>query len=122
MATLKDEIARWTQGATKPGMPSGAPVARPDAQGAGARPPAEALNAAASSAASSANYYVLKKQLHHRLLARMDLSSIESLSTEQLQSQLSTTLWALLQEEALPLNEQEKVRLVSDLKNEIMGL
>ncbi len=122
MATLKDEIARWTQGTAKPGMPSGAPVARPDAQGAGARPPAEALNAAASSAASSANYYVLKKQLHHRLLARMDLSSIESLSTEQLQSQLSTTLWALLQEEALPLNEQEKVRLVSDLKNEIMGL
>jgi len=50
------------------------------------------------------------------------LSSIESLSPEQLQNQLSTVLWTLIQEEALPLNATEKQRLVTDLQNEIMGL
>jgi len=71
---------------------------------------------------TSASYYNFKKQLHHLLLTRMDLSSIESLSPEQLQNQLSTVLWTLIQEEALPLNATEKQRLVTDLQNEIMGL
>ncbi len=111
MATLKDEINRWTQTSqTAPGLASGSQPTAVD----GALAP--------RSETASAGYYTLKKQLHHQLLSRMDLSSIESLSTEQLQSQLSTVLWALIQEEALPLNTSEKQRLVADLQNEIMGL
>ncbi len=118
MATLKDEINRWTQ-------TSSTPVVHPAvAHSAGApAPAAEAATAAAPrSETTSASYYNFKKQLHHLLLTRMDLSSIESLSQEQLQAQLSTVLWTLIQEEALPLNASEKQRLVADLQNEIMGL
>ncbi len=146
MATLKDEIARWAQngahrpapppvqGAARqegwrgairlvsetPGAPAGAApdAPAPDAPGL----PPKAPMAAPKPAAPASSYYVIKKQLHHQLLSRIDLSSLESLSSEQLQEQLSTALWALMQEEALPLNEQEKQQLVTDLKNEIMGL
>ena len=116
MATLKDEINRWTQTSTPP-------VVHPAvAQSAGAPAPVAEAAAAPRSETTSASYYNFKKQLHHLLLTRMDLSSIESLSPEQLQTQLSTVLWALIQEEALPLNATEKQRLVADLQNEIMGL
>ncbi len=117
MATLKDEISRWTQrSATALGSASGEPA-----------PPGEQLPAAQDSGparadSGSPSYYTFKKQLHHQLLSRMDLSSIESLSSEQLKSQLSTVLWSLIQEGSLPLNAQEKQRLVTDLQNEIMGL
>lgn len=71
---------------------------------------------------SSGAYYSMKKQLHHQLLSHMDLGAIESLSSEQLKSQLSTVLWELIREDNLPLNSEEKKRLVTDLQNEIMGL
>ena len=128
MATLKDEIARWTQGPTQTGLPVGESAVGQNGQGPGARSATEAaVGVSAASMAASANYYILKKQLHLRLLARMDLSSIESLSTEQLQSQLSTTLWALLQEEPLLLwlqlsNPRLLILCVSRRMSRVMAL
>ncbi len=122
MATLKDEITRWSHTSNKGVLPPQLEAAS-KAEGAAehVKPVAEAAMPPRSEVASS-SYYTLKKQLHHQLLARMDLSSIENLSSEQLQTQLSTVLWSLIQEDALPLNAQEKQRLVADLQNEIMGL
>ena len=119
MATLKDEINRWSQSASQP-----VSAATPTAFAHAASAPAAETGASAATRGdiASASYYNFKKQLHQQLLSRMDLSSIESLSPEQLQSQLSTVLWALIQEDALPLNTHEKQRLVADLQNEIMGL
>jgi len=121
MATLKDEINRWSKGPLKVVLPHSE---APHPSGGPESPSRPAADAGASlrGSASAPNYYAIKTQLHQLLLAQMDLSSIESLSSEQLQEQLGTALWALMTEEALPLNEQEKQRLVADLKNEIMGL
>ena len=120
MATLKDEINRWTRSTIKTALP---PAEASDAS-AGHAPQPLAVDSAHAprSETASPSYYTFKKQLHQQLLSRMDLTSIESLSPEQLHSQLSTVLWALIQENALPLNAQEKQRLISDLQNEIMGL
>jgi len=119
MATLKDEINRWTRTTSKTVMPQ--TEAHPPSAGEGADAASEGPLALRSETTSS-SYYGFKKQLHQQLLSRMDLSSIESLSPEQLQAQLSTVLTMLIQEDALPLNAQEKQRLISDLQNEIMGL
>ena len=61
-------------------------------------------------------------KLHQMLLTRIDLNSIESMTSAQLRNELGVLLVALIEEEALPLNDQERTRLVADLKNEIMGL
>ena len=117
MATLKEEINRWTRSSTAATLPAAG------AAPAGARvEPLRATMDQAAVARSSSAYYTLKKQLHHQLLSHMDLGVIESLSSEQLKSQLSTVLWELIREGNLPLNAQEKQRLVTDLQNEIMGL
>ena len=60
--------------------------------------------------------------MHQKLLTRIDLNSIESLTPEELRNQLGALLVALIEEEATPLNDQERTKLVADLKNEIMGL
>jgi len=60
--------------------------------------------------------------LHQKLLTRIDLTAIESLTPDRLRNELGVQLVALIEEEALPLNVQERNRLVADLKNEIMGL
>ena len=61
-------------------------------------------------------------KLHQKLLTRIDLNAIESLTPEQLRNELGVLLIALIEEEAIPLNDRERTRLVADLKNEIMGL
>jgi len=68
------------------------------------------------------DYYATKMKLHQKLFTRIDLNAIESMSPEQLRNELGVLLVALIEEEALPLNHQERSRLIADLKNEIMGL
>ena len=120
MATLKEEIDRWTQGAEPQ---RGTSIATPPAnqltsEDSEPDPSVHAMRAATM----GSHYYAIKKSLHHQLLTRMDLSAIESLSSEQLKKQLGLKLWELMQESSLPLNTQEKDQLVADLQNEIMGL
>lgn len=69
----------------------------------------------------SATYYTTKRNLHQKLLSRVDLSSIENLSSEQLRTQLSALLKEMIDEEALPVNEEERASLVTDLQNEVVG-
>jgi pilus assembly protein CpaF len=118
MATLKEEINRWALGGKSSPL-CASPL--PESQTTTAKPISEVTNQPTSDF-SSQRYYSIKKQLHHRLLESMDLSAIESLSDDQLQAQLGTALLAIMRDDVLPLNEQEKNRLVADLKNEIMGL
>ena len=61
-------------------------------------------------------------KLHQELLTRIDLNSIESLTPEQLRNELGLLLVALIEEDDIRFNDQERARLVADLKNEIMGL
>ena len=120
MTTLKDQMARWKLSAKKlADSPASAP-AQPDEVEAPASPaPAPAVKPKAS---PGVDYYATKTKLHQKLLTRIDLDSIESLTPEQLRNELGMLLTALIEEDALPLNHQERTRVIADLKNEIMGL
>ncbi|MEI8032369.1 MAG: CpaF family protein [Chlorobiaceae bacterium] len=126
MATLKDQIAHWNL-STKRTVPT--PAAAPatnDAQAQQAVVDAAISPAPAppikTKASPGVDYYATKVKLHQKLLTRIDLNSIESLTPEQLRNELGVLLVALIEEEAIRLNDQERTSLVADLKNEIMGL
>ena len=129
MATLKDQIARWNlstkRAATPPASASQTaevPSAPSRAVEAAASPAPTLLTSSNAKSFIGIDYYATKMHLHQKLLTRIDLNAIESLTPEQLRNELGILLVALIEEEALPLNDQERTRLVADLKNEIMGL
>ncbi|HCD36332.1 MAG TPA: CpaF family protein [Chlorobium sp.] len=126
MATLKDQVARWSLSAKRVATPSKSttPAVETQAHSHGIEAPASQAPplAAQAEADPGLDFYATKKKLHQKLLTRIDLNSIESLSPEQLRNELGILLSRLIEEDALPLNEQERARLVADLKNEIMGL
>ena len=122
MATLKDQIARWNL-STRRGAAAPEP-ARATAGSNGQPYVADAATALKkkNNTSSGVDFYATKTRLHQMLLARIDLNSIESMTPEQLRNELGQELATLIDEEAIPLNVQERNRLVADLKNEIMGL
>jgi pilus assembly protein CpaF len=122
MATLKDQITRWnlsTKRVSGSPAPASAPAQPYDLAAPTSPEPAPAIKTKAS---PGGDYYATKVKLHQKLLTRIDLNSIESLSSVQLRNELGDLLVALIEEEAIPLNDEERSRLVADLKNEIMGL
>ena len=72
--------------------------------------------------AVSGTYYALKTRLHQSLIAKIDLAAAEAMQPDQLRSQLRDVLLGLIDEEAIPMNEQERRSLVADLQNEVLGL
>ncbi len=126
MATLKDQIGRWKLSSKRSEAPTEPDAANTETsahnfEAEGQNSPAQAP-AAKTKASPGVDYYATKIKLHQKLLTRIDLNTIESLTPEQLRKELGVLLVALIEEEALPLNHQERTRLVTDLKNEIMGL
>ena len=126
MATLKDQIANWNLSPNRVVAPLASAPATTEEQ---EQPHAvRALTSPASEPARKAyvspgvDYYTIKMKLHQKLLTRIDLNAIESLTPEQLRNELGILLVALIEEDKLPLNDQERTSLVADLKNEIMGL
>ena len=75
-----------------------------------------------TTASPGVDYYATKLKLHQKLLTRIDLNSIESLTPEQLRKELGVLLITLIEEDSTRLNNQERAKLVADLTNEIMGL
>lgn len=124
MATLKDQIARWNRSTKRMTTPAATPPSTQAAQAAPhageTQPPSKPTEATKVGAGS--DYYATKVKLHQKLLTRIDLHAIESLTPEQLRKELGNLLTTLIEEDAIPLNHQERTRLVTDLKNEIMGL
>ena len=126
METLKDQIANWSLSPKRVAAPLASVPATPEAQ---AQPHAVEVLASLSSdtvvkpyVSPGVDYYTIKMKLHQKLLTRIDLNALESLSPEQLRNELGILLVALIEEDKLPLNDQERTSLVADLKNEIMGL
>ena len=132
MATLKDQIARWNLSTKRASVPEATPPV-PETTEVPAAPlpvveapvsPAPAAMPASIKAKASigVDYFATKMHLHQKLLTRIDLTAIESLTPDRLRNELGVMLVSLIEEEAIPLNIQERNRLVADLKNEIMGL
>jgi pilus assembly protein CpaF len=64
----------------------------------------------------------LKAQLHHQLIASMDLSVIGSLNKEQLRMEVRRVADELCQRSSSLLNRGERERLVSEVLDETFGL
>lgn len=67
-------------------------------------------------------YQELKSRIHQKLLDRVDLAVMESLSPDRLQEELRVLVERLLAEETLAINEAERRSLVRDIQHEVLGL
>ncbi len=64
----------------------------------------------------------IKRELHSKVLDRLDLSVIQQLSREQLRLQLRNVVHQIVTLEKLPLNQAEVEKIVVSILDEIMGL
>nr|WP_281722359.1 CpaF family protein [Nitrosomonas nitrosa] len=67
-------------------------------------------------------YYELKSRIHEGLLNRMDLAVMESLPQERLLTEIKHLVEKLLIEERTPINDTERLRIIQDIQNEVLGL
>jgi pilus assembly protein CpaF len=123
--TLRDKINKWNVTALRPvdgkkNHQSEATVAVPEVE---SKPKAKAdISNIAGHKNPASMFHQLKATIHQKLISRIDLASAESMKPEELRAQLGEMLVALINEESLPINQEERNRLVSDLQNDIMGL
>jgi pilus assembly protein CpaF len=64
----------------------------------------------------------LKVRLHQRLLETINLAAIDQMPREQFQREIGEVVRELLAREQVALNAKEKVQLVSDILDELLGL
>ena len=67
-------------------------------------------------------YQELKFRIHQRLLDRVDLAVMESLTPERLKEEIAILVERLLSEEAMVVNDSERAGLVRDIQHEMLGL
>ena len=67
-------------------------------------------------------YQELKVRIHQKLLDRVDLSVMESLTPERLKEEIAILVERLLSEEAMVVNDSERAGLVRDIQHEMLGL
>src|SRR5689334_16772218 len=67
-------------------------------------------------------YQGIKSQIHQRLLQRIDLEAMETLTPDRLKEELRQMVERLLEEENLVLNSSERRNLVRDIQYEMLGL
>ncbi len=67
-------------------------------------------------------YHQLKGELHRRLVDKLDLETIDKLPRDQLNDELRGILAAVVAGTDLPLNKQERERLIEELLDEVTGL
>jgi len=122
MATLKDQIVRWSLSSKRDtDHQDSAHEANPSSHL--VEVPAASVSTDAKKAHTyGIDYYHIKVKLHQMLISRIDLNAIESLSPVQLRNELERILVLLIEEESIPFNHKERVRLIADLKYEILGL
>ncbi len=67
-------------------------------------------------------YNTVKSRVHSRLVNELDLAAVTDMPREALTISIKDALQEIISEDNLPLNQRERVMLVADLINEIMGL
>ena len=68
------------------------------------------------------SYQELKSRIHQKMLDRVDLAVMESLSAERLMNEIKNLVGQLLVEVKAPLNQTEREKIITDIQNEVMGL
>ena len=70
----------------------------------------------------SSAYQELKVDIHQKLLDRVDLSAMESLTEERLKEEIALLVERLLVEGAVVINDAERASLIRDIQHEMLGL
>jgi len=83
--------------------------------------PGPGYGSAFSQPASPA-YFELKAKLHVQLLSHIDLESLGAMPPEQLRQELGVLVSKLLLESGAALNANERMAMIRDIQNEVMGL
>jgi pilus assembly protein CpaF len=68
------------------------------------------------------NYYLIRDQLHQKMIKLIDLKSMELMTASQMKPIIEKLVIDSLKEDKAPVNEEERDRLVTDLQDEILGL
>src|ERR1044072_8430592 len=68
------------------------------------------------------SFQEMKARLHRTLINRMDLTKLQTLTSEQVHAEVSRLAESVLAQEAMPLSFPERERLVSDVQHELFGL
>ncbi len=123
MGLLRDQIGNWNYGQSKidgDGLSSAASdsAVKPALE----TSPYSDIDKFHVNHKMQASFYEAKVKLHQKLLSRLDLAAAETMSTEQLGLKLKDLINKLIDEDALPVNNDERHQLISDLQNEILGL
>jgi pilus assembly protein CpaF len=103
------------QNGSRPALPWETP-ATPAASAAIPEPPAKPRRVERSAMSE------IKSRIHRRLLERLNLSNLDKLEQEQVIDAIRRVTHDLLQQESVPLNFEERERLVSQVLDEIFGL
>jgi pilus assembly protein CpaF len=129
MASLRDKIASWNYGGGVSQKPIEQPYVAPVTETAQVLPMPVRGGAELSLEAAEvhgrgvhSSFYTYKTRLHQKLLTKIDLAAAESMPADQLRQQLRHLTAQLIDEEALPVNDQERADLIKELQNEILGL
>jgi pilus assembly protein CpaF len=67
-------------------------------------------------------YQELKVAIHQKLLDRVDLAVMESLTEERLREEIAQLVERLLAEDAVLVNDAERAGLIRDIQHEMLGL
>jgi len=82
----------------------------------------ERLSKGAATTPNSSHFQVLKHNIHRKLLDKLDLQSIASLTKPVLSNEIRKVVESLLVEEATPLSLMEREKLVNEVLDEVLGL
>jgi pilus assembly protein CpaF len=63
-----------------------------------------------------------KCRIHYKVIDQMDLSVLSQSDDDMLNLELDAAIGTIIQEEGLNLSEEDNHRLISEIKNEVMGL
>ncbi len=121
MGLLRDQIGKWNYGEPKSNKDLGGAMA--GEKNDPLEPHSQSMTPVVpSSKRMQPSFYAAKVKLHQSLLSRMDLAAAETMPSEQLSHVLHDLINQLIDEQSLPVNNDERRQLILDLQNEILGL
>src|SRR5262245_33275826 len=82
----------------------------------GGQPPGVGTHAAANAA-----YQQLKLDIHAAIIERVELEKLQRLTPDQVRREIAVLVERIIEERNIPINEAERRRLVSDVRDEMLG-
>jgi pilus assembly protein CpaF len=84
--------------------------------------PVEEPRAARRAGSPDASYQELKSRVHNRLFDHLDLSQLPRVSEEKVAREIAQLTRRILDEEQVPLTEDERARIALEIRHEVFGL